>query len=200
MTTYTTISGALVAVGAKPFATTIQALRDNPLAIAEGTSGSPVTAAGWHPYDSTVNGTGDGKIYDFAVSGAVSSVETPNFDAGYEYMFVFEGVTTSGGSTSIRAELYRSAAAAYAAVFAITPATSATYSGIVMMPLAQRTLKLHYIDARLDAEATNATATATGLLGVVKHTTATAIGKARFTPAGSTFGAGKIFMYRRTIK
>lgn len=35
MTTYTSISGALVAVGAKPFATTIQALRDNPLAIAE---------------------------------------------------------------------------------------------------------------------------------------------------------------------
>ena len=35
MTTYTTITNALVAVGAKPFATTIQALRDNPLAIAE---------------------------------------------------------------------------------------------------------------------------------------------------------------------
>lgn len=35
MTTYTTISNALVAVGAKPFATTIQALRDNTLAIAE---------------------------------------------------------------------------------------------------------------------------------------------------------------------
>lgn len=35
MTTYTSISNALVAVGAKPFATTIQALRDNTLAIAE---------------------------------------------------------------------------------------------------------------------------------------------------------------------
>ncbi len=36
MPAYTTISNALVSVGAKPFATTIQALRDNPLAIAEG--------------------------------------------------------------------------------------------------------------------------------------------------------------------
>lgn len=36
MTAWTTISNALVAVGAKPFATTIQALRDNVLAAMEG--------------------------------------------------------------------------------------------------------------------------------------------------------------------
>lgn len=41
MTTYTAITNALVAVGAKPFATTIQALRDNPIAIAEGDSTVP---------------------------------------------------------------------------------------------------------------------------------------------------------------
>ena len=35
MTAWTTISGALVAVGAKPFATTVQALRDNPVALGE---------------------------------------------------------------------------------------------------------------------------------------------------------------------
>lgn len=36
MTAYTTISNALVAVGGKPFATTIQALRDNLLGAMEG--------------------------------------------------------------------------------------------------------------------------------------------------------------------
>lgn len=36
MPAYTTISNALVAVGAKPFATTIQALRDNLLGAMEG--------------------------------------------------------------------------------------------------------------------------------------------------------------------
>ena len=41
MTTYTTITNALVAVGAKPFATTIQALRDNPIAIAEADATVP---------------------------------------------------------------------------------------------------------------------------------------------------------------
>lgn len=46
MTTYTTLSNALVGVGAKPFATTIQALRDNPLAIAEA---DPTVPAGLLP-------------------------------------------------------------------------------------------------------------------------------------------------------
>jgi hypothetical protein len=41
MTTYTAISNTLVAVGAKPFASTIQALRDNPIAIAEGDDTAP---------------------------------------------------------------------------------------------------------------------------------------------------------------
>lgn len=40
-TAWTTISNLLVAVGAKPFATTIQALRDNPVAIAEGAPNAP---------------------------------------------------------------------------------------------------------------------------------------------------------------
>ena len=38
---WTTISNALVAVGAKPFATTVQALRDNPVAIADGDINAP---------------------------------------------------------------------------------------------------------------------------------------------------------------
>lgn len=53
---WTTIDNSLVSVGALPFATTIQALRDNPVAIANGDVGAPrvtdvalsttVTAAG----------------------------------------------------------------------------------------------------------------------------------------------------------
>ncbi len=42
MTTYTNISNALVQVGAKPFATTIQALRDNPVAIGEADATVPL--------------------------------------------------------------------------------------------------------------------------------------------------------------
>lgn len=46
MATWTTITNALVAVGAKPFATTIAALRDNPIAIVEGATGAPGIAGG----------------------------------------------------------------------------------------------------------------------------------------------------------
>lgn len=38
---WTTIDNSLVSVGALPFATTIQALRDNPVAIANGDVGAP---------------------------------------------------------------------------------------------------------------------------------------------------------------
>ncbi len=41
MTAWTSILNALVAVGAKPFATTVQALRDNPIALTEGAVGAP---------------------------------------------------------------------------------------------------------------------------------------------------------------
>jgi hypothetical protein len=41
---WTNISNALVSVGALPFATTIQALRDNPIAIANGDAGAPELA------------------------------------------------------------------------------------------------------------------------------------------------------------
>ena len=42
---WTNIDNALVSVGALPFATTIQALRDNPIAIAAGDAGAPKVQA-----------------------------------------------------------------------------------------------------------------------------------------------------------
>jgi hypothetical protein len=42
MTAFTTLSNDLVGVGAKPFATTVQALRDNPVAIGEADSSVPL--------------------------------------------------------------------------------------------------------------------------------------------------------------
>lgn len=96
MTTWTTISNAAVAVGAIPSSTTVTALRDNPIAMAEGSSGAPINVAGWHPHDKVTVGDGkNGVIYDFSVSGALTNVETPNFVDGYEYRLfgLFEGFT-----------------------------------------------------------------------------------------------------------
>jgi hypothetical protein len=95
MTAWTTITNALVAVGAKPFATTMQALRDNPVAISEGASGSPVLSAAWHPNDMINVGDGaTGKIYDASIDGALASV-TANFATGYDYLIRLSTVTGS---------------------------------------------------------------------------------------------------------
>lgn len=59
---------------------------ENPEAIAEGASGSPVLSTGWHSYDRTnVGDSGTGVYYDFATDGAVATAETPNFESNYEY-------------------------------------------------------------------------------------------------------------------
>jgi hypothetical protein len=100
MTTYTTISNAAVAVGAIPSSTTVTALRDNPTAIAEASSGAPVVFAGWHPVDKVSVGDGaDGLIYDHAVTGTVSSVVTPDFEDGYEYRVVAVDLRCDSAST-----------------------------------------------------------------------------------------------------
>ena len=89
MTTWSTISNAAVAVGAIPSSTTVTALRDNPSAIAEASSGAPVVFAGWHPVDKVSVGDGKaGLIYDSVADGTVSSVVTPDFVDGYEYRVV----------------------------------------------------------------------------------------------------------------
>lgn len=86
---WTTISNAAVAVGAIPSSSTVTALRDNPVAVAESANGAPVVFAGWHPVDKVTVGDGkDGLIYDYAVNGTVASVVTPDFADGYEYRII----------------------------------------------------------------------------------------------------------------
>jgi hypothetical protein len=103
MTAYTALSNALVDVGAKPFATTIQALRDNPIAIAEGSPLSPVNSTGWHPYDMVnVDDGATGLYYDVAVSGVIASIVSPTFEAGYDYWIVGEEMSHNSGGASLR--------------------------------------------------------------------------------------------------
>ena len=100
MTTWTSISNAAVAVGGIPASTTVTALRDNPSAIAEASSGAPVMVSGWHPYDTVTIGDGKtGLIYDFAVTGTVSSFVTPDFVDGYEYRIIAHLMESDAGAT-----------------------------------------------------------------------------------------------------
>ena len=97
---WTTISNASVAVGGIPSSTTVTALRDNPVAVAEAASGAPVVFAGWHPVDKVSVGDGkDGLIYDHAVTGTVASVVTPDFEDGYEYRIIASDLLSDSALT-----------------------------------------------------------------------------------------------------
>lgn len=86
MTSFTTISNASLVVGEPITAPQGTALRDNPLAIAEGDTTAPVNQAVWHPYNKVANGDANtGLIYNFATNGAVTAIESPTFIAGFEY-------------------------------------------------------------------------------------------------------------------
>ena len=101
---WTNLSNALVGVGAKPFASTLQALRDNIHAASEGAQGAPIVRAGWHPFDAdTVGPNAGGVIYDFATDGAVSAVVSPALPLGYEYMAVWCDIRSNraGGGVSV---------------------------------------------------------------------------------------------------
>ncbi|MCA3797231.1 MAG: hypothetical protein IOC66_33705 [Burkholderia sp.] len=116
MPAYTNLPNALVAVGAKPFATTLQALRDNPLAIAEGDSLAPVNAGNWHPFNKVTNSDANtGRIWSQAVDGAVAAVTTPDFADGWDYAFLFDRVAhSSAGAQNLRFNLFRETSGVYA--------------------------------------------------------------------------------------
>lgn len=98
---WTTISNAAVAVGAIPSSSTVTALRDNPVAVADASSGAPVVFAGWHPVDKVSVGDGkDGLIYDHAVTGTVASVITPDFVDGYEYRVIAAAIECDSASNT----------------------------------------------------------------------------------------------------
>jgi hypothetical protein len=114
MSTWTTISNGAVAVGGIPASSTVTALRDNPIAIAEAASGSPVVYAGWHPPDKLSVGDGEaGLIYDGAVNGTQATIETPDFEDGFEYRLVGKDLVRSGSGGSMQVLGYFQTDAAY---------------------------------------------------------------------------------------
>ena len=72
------------------------ALYGNPEAIIRGKQGAPINEAAWHPFDAETWGDGaDGLVYDYAVDGAVSTIDLGAVAAGYEYRVVYEQIRIS---------------------------------------------------------------------------------------------------------
>lgn len=200
MTTWTTISNAAVAVGAIPSSSVVTALRDNPSAVAESSSGAPVMVSGWHPVDKV--STGDGKtglIYDHAVTGTVASVVTPNFVDGYEYRIIAHGLSHDSGTNGLNISFFLETDATLSQVEQIGDAGTTSLWGFDMEILLPRIPKTNHI-ARISAYVgNNPTGSTTGVYDATVQKVLYA--SIRFRTSGGSFGAnidaGKVWMFRR---
>lgn len=182
-----------------------RALRDNPIAIAEGSVGAPYTAAGWHPYDGVTIGDGaDGVIYDFAVDGAVNSVTSPNFVDGYEYQIHLEGLTVNGGGTpTLGVQWYAQTSAVYSTLYTIVTWPSGTtplYGMIyaVKPRMVSKLFRYEGVGGTISSLNSNGPFTAAISGGLVSRSTAQKMQNVKFTIGlSSTFQTGKIFMLKR---
>lgn len=201
MTAFTTLAGGLVAVGAKPFATTIQALRDNPVAIAECDLTAPVNAACWHPYNKVIgNDANDGKFYDFATDGALATIQTPTLQDNWEYRIRFEGI---GGTASgdLQIELRRETAGAYSGVGVLinNPSGSVAVWGFVELPTVAKSLQSHPINGVLRSSglASNQIAAGSAVALAQDLTAADTIDRARISYSSGNTNKGKMFLDKR---
>lgn len=197
MTTWTTISNAAVAVGAIPSSSTVTALRDNTSAVAESSSGAPVVVSGWHPVDKVTIGDGKtGLIYDSAVTGTVSSVITPDFVDGYEYMLLGDSLTHAGGATTraLYIQLYQQTSASYVSAResgSVTGTTRMSFRAEIVMP--RLSTRMHFMPNILGASASISST----MEGGVYDGTAQKILRARVIYDGFNITGGQIWLFRR---
>lgn len=143
--TYRAIAGSEVDPDSPVTSTLMTALEQNPTAIAEAGSGAPIVRAGWMPYDADTVGDGnDGVFYDYDVQGGVSTVETPLFEAGFEYrIFIFE-VRCATANANFEVEGYYEGLgyALFGTVFT-SGGASTDNTGFVELPTASLPLRVH---------------------------------------------------------
>lgn len=199
MTTYTTIGSGSLAVGKPATSTIALALRDNPLAIAEGNSSAPVLASAWHPYDKvTVGDANNGLVYDFAVSGAVATITSPDFADGYEYQFLFVGIGSSTTPDDFRIELYRATTAAYSTAATFVNSASNPVRGTVAIYTPRFSVNAHFFETKATViAASNTYGATTNTVTAILHTTAQKLLRVRFSFSTGNVNAGKLYMMRR---
>ena len=199
MATYRAIASTETDPEAPLSSALIKALALNPTAIAEGATGAPYAADGWHPYNGVNVGDGiTGTIYDFAVHGAVASVETPTFADGYEYMMLGRGLSGTT-STNLRLEWYLATSAAWSTVLTFASATNVEFVDFTIEAFAPRLVsKTMFFNMKQSTNGAGAEqAPVVNSSMRLDLTTAQKIDKARIAPPSGNFDAGQITLFKR---
>lgn len=179
----------------------MKAFAGNLPAALEAVSNAPVNQTHWHPYDKVTNGDANtGLIYDFAVSGAVANVPTPNFVDGYEYRLIYDGISGSGTGVDFTIALYRETDAAYGTAMVLfnnlTSGSTKNHSGQIVINRPRRVQVGCLIE--FASGLTSAVGSAENVVGAAVCSRA-AQKRLRGLLAWSSgnIDAGKIFMERR---
>lgn len=196
-----TLINALFLPGKPILGSTGIALRDNIEAGHRAAAGAPIGInAGWHPYDRTViGGTETGLIYDFGVHGAVSAIDTPDFEDGFEYAILGRGLSfDSGINRTLQVQLYRATGAAWSTAWTSTVTLDGTtVGGLWVEIIAPRVVKtVHPIRYELYASVGGGE----GGRAVVYNATAQKIGKGRVAPTSGQTDGGQVYLFRRGMQ
>lgn len=201
MTAWTTLPNGAVAAGGLPSGETVTALRDNVAATAEGAPGAPVLSAGWHPYNKvTVGDSNTGLIYDFGVSGAVTTIVTPDFVDGYEYMLRFAGISFSAPG-QFRVDPFREVDAAYQSLIVTpsNPSAGLPYEGMLRVIFPRLAKVSHPVQWETDfaIQASGGVLAFAGTAYQASDATLQKILRARVIISAGTINGGKVYMNRR---
>lgn len=206
MTSYTSLPNAAVQAGGRPRGSTITALRDNPLAIAEGDPTAPVNQAMWHPHNKvTVGDANDGKFYDFAVDGAVASRVSPDLANGYEYRIRGNLLShNSGTAQSLQMEVFREGAGVYSNAAAINTAAANTFfwGFDAVFPMARWQSNSNFIDVRSYVQSTypnQLVAAAPATLVLATQSAGERILRVRISFSAGSIDSGQLYLDRRRV-
>jgi hypothetical protein len=163
-----------------------------------------VVVQGWHPYNSTVNGTGTGLVYDFGVSGAVASVATPDFVDGYEYRLLLDELGPATGTNTLNVELYRETAGTYSVALSVGGGAFNNNQGcaaelFILTPRRVSNQHAAVFSGAYGSIAANGSLSDLSARGGVSHATEQKLLRARFAFASGNIGRGKIYMQKRMV-
>jgi len=198
MAAYTSITPGTQLVPGKPFTSAIaQALEENPRAIAEGASGAPIVATGWHGYDTTNAGDATTAYYAGATQ---TNVETPDFADGYEYRIL--GRDIDGGLVGSTFRVQYLISGAWETIYTSTSTTGGPMDFDLWIRSPRRTARHFVLDYSIAFASTLSSWSPTngdqenGLASIADNSTAV-VTRARFNFSSGDVNAGTAFLLRR---
>lgn len=203
MTDWTTIPVSTFDADEPVLGSTHLAMYQNFFALASGASNAPPIQSAWHPYNMAVVGDGnDGLIYDHAVDGALSQIETPVFEPGYEYMVRFEAISGSSNSTLLVA-CRNASSGIYETPTGLTIIVNSTENiygmfRVVLPSVPQRGMQGIWEVRAIDNNGVgNDVSSGAANIRIVGGSSVLTVDRMRFSRAAGNFDAGKLYLLRR---